>query len=96
MIATAARLRRGFGAVERVGRGDGPCGLFFAPAISSVDAASFGRDAGRPPAPASIRSSLLNISFLVKDRSVTGMEVTDSTFGCLKEATTLEGVAFTV
>ena len=31
------------------GRGDGPCGLFFAPAISSVDAASFGRDAGHAP-----------------------------------------------
>ena len=28
------------------GRGDGPCGLFFSPAISSVDAASFGETPG--------------------------------------------------
>jgi hypothetical protein len=36
-------------------------------------------------------TSLLNISFSVKDKSATIMEVTDSTFGCLEEATTLEG-----
>jgi hypothetical protein len=36
-------------------------------------------------------TSLLNISFSARDRSATVMEVTDSTFGCLEEATTLEG-----
>lgn len=36
-------------------------------------------------------TSLLNVSFSVKDKSATIMEVTDSTFGCLEEATTLEG-----
>ena len=36
-------------------------------------------------------TSLLNVSFSPKDKSATVMEVTDSTFGCLEEATTLEG-----
>ena len=36
-------------------------------------------------------TSLLNISFSPRDKSATIMEVTDSTFGCLEEATTLEG-----
>ena len=36
-------------------------------------------------------TSLLNISFSSRNKSATVMEVTDSTFGCLEEATTLEG-----
>jgi hypothetical protein len=36
-------------------------------------------------------TSLLNVTFSAKDKSATVMEVTDSTFGCLEEATTLEG-----
>ena len=36
-------------------------------------------------------TSLLNVSFSAKDKSTTVMEVTDSTFGCLEESTTLEG-----
>jgi hypothetical protein len=36
-------------------------------------------------------TSLLNVSFSAKAKSATVMEVTDATFGCLEEATTLEG-----
>jgi uncharacterized protein YndB with AHSA1/START domain len=36
-------------------------------------------------------TTLLNVTFSAKDKSATIMEVTDSTFGCLEEATTLEG-----